>query len=89
MQFTGKIEQVFPVMEMKINDKPSKKVEFLLEYESGQYPKSIVVEVWNEKVNNPNIYAGNEVLVDVILKSRKVGDRFFNNITASKIELVQ
>lgn len=89
MKFQGTITEVFPLVEMKINEKPSKKVEFLLEYESGQWPKNIVVEVWNEKVDNPNIIVGNKVAVDVNLKSRKVGERYFNNITANKVELTE
>lgn len=86
MNFSGIIQQVFPIMEMTINSEPSKKVEFLLEIESGKFPKNIVVEVWNDRVNNPNIVVGNQVSVEANLKSRKVGDRYFNNITAVKIE---
>ncbi|WP_435356139.1 DUF3127 domain-containing protein [Emticicia sp. SJ17W-69] len=89
MKFCGTITEVFPLMEMTINEKPSKKVEFLLEYESGQWPKNIVVEVWNDKVDNPNIIVGNRVAVEVNLKSRKMGDRYFNNITANRIDLVE
>lgn len=89
MTFNGKIAEVFPIMEMTINNEPSKKVEFLLEIESGKFPKNIVVEVWNDRVNNPNIAVGNHVSVEANLKSRKVGDRYFNNITAVKIEKVE
>lgn len=88
MNFKGIIKEVFPLMEMKINEKQSKKVEFLLEYESGTYPKQIVIEVWNEKIENPQIVIGNQVSVEAYIKSRKVGDRYFNNITASKIDPV-
>jgi DNA replicative helicase MCM subunit Mcm2 (Cdc46/Mcm family) len=89
MVFIGKIEQIFPIMEMTINNEPSKKQEFLLEIETGKFPRSIVVEVWNDKVNNPNIAVGNQVSIEAHLKARKVKDRFFNNITAQKIDLVK
>lgn len=89
MTFTGTIQEVFPIMEMTINTELSKKVEFLLEIESGQFPKSVIIEVWNEKIENPNIIVGNQVSVEANLKSRKVGDRYFNNITARTIEQVK
>lgn len=88
MNFIGKITEVFPIMEMTINNEASKKIEFLLEIESGKFPRSIAVEVWNDKINNPNIRVGNHVLVVANLKARRVKDRFFNNITASKIDLI-
>lgn len=88
MTFIGKIKEVFPVVEMTINEEVSKKIEFLLEIESGKFPRSIAVEVWNGKINNPNIRVGNNVLVVANLKARRVKDRFFNNITASKIDLI-
>jgi tRNA-binding EMAP/Myf-like protein len=86
MTFIGEIKEIFPIMEMTINNEPSKKQEFLLEIETGKFPRSIVVEVWNDKVNNPNIVVGNQVSIEANLKARKVKDRFFNNITASKID---
>lgn len=89
MNFQGRIIAIFPLMEMTINEKPSKKVEFLLEYESGQWPKNIVVEVWNNNIDNPNIVIGNRVEVEVNLKTRKAGGRFYNNITANRIDLIQ
>lgn len=89
MYFSGQITEVFPIVEMTINNESSKKVEFLLEIEAGKFPKSIVIEVWNDKVNNPNIAVGNHVSVQANVKSRKVGDRYFNNITAQKIDLAK
>ena len=90
MKFQGTITEVFPLMEMTINEKPSKKVEFLLEYEGGgQFSKNIVVEAWNEKAENSNIVIGNRVEVEVNLKTRKAGSRFYNNITANRIDLIQ
>lgn len=89
MNFSGLITNVFPVMEMTIEDKISKKIEFLLEIESGKFPKSIVIEVWNDKIENLNIAVGNQVSVEANLKSRKVGNRYFNNITAQKIDLLK
>jgi hypothetical protein len=89
MNFSGLITNVFPVMEMTIEDKISKKIEFLLEIESGKFSKSIVIEVWNDKIENLNIAVGNQVSVEANLKSRKVGNRYFNNITAQKIDLLK
>lgn len=88
MNFVGQIKEIFPIMEMTINNEPSKKLEFLLQIETSKFPKSIVIEVWNDKVDNPNIAVGNQVSVEANIKSRKVGERYFNNITASKIELI-
>lgn len=90
MTFTGNIEQVFD--ETTIigkDDKSRTKREFLLTIETGQFPKSICIEVWKDKVSDPNIAIGNQVSVECSIQSREVGGRYFNNIRAWKIEKVK
>lgn len=90
MNFTGNISQIFDEKEIKAkDDKTLIKREFLLNIEAGQFPKSICVEVWNEKVSDPNIVVGNQVSVECSIQSREVDGRHFNNIRAWKIEKVK
>lgn len=87
MTFTGNIEQVFDETTIVGKDEKSlKKREFLLTIETGQFPKSICIEVWNDKVSDENIAIGKQVSVECSIQSREVGGRYFNNIRAWKIE---
>lgn len=87
MNFNGLIEKIFPEVELGGKDgKSLKKREFLMNIETGQFPKLICVEVWNDKVSDQNIAIGNKVSVECSIQSREVGGRYFNNIRAWKIE---
>jgi hypothetical protein len=90
MTFKGNIEQVFDETTiMNKDDKSLTKREFLLTIETGQFPKSICIEVWNEKISDPNIAIGNQVSVECSIQSRKVAGKYFNNIRAWKIEKIK
>ncbi len=90
MQFTGNIEKVFDKTEIKgKDDKSLPKREFLLTIENGDFPKSICIEVWNDKVSDPNIVEGSQVSVECNIQAREFGGRYFNNIRAWKIEKVK
>lgn len=90
MKFQGTIEQVFPEVGIELEkNEYSMKKEFLLNIESGKFPKSICIEVWNDKASNPNIAVGNQVTVECAIQSRKAGERYFNNIKAYKIDLTE
>ncbi|MCU0324724.1 MAG: DUF3127 domain-containing protein [Spirosomaceae bacterium] len=87
MQFSGFIEKVFAETEIKGKDNKSlSKREFLLTIDNGEFPKSICIEVWNDKVSDPNIVEGNLVSVECNIQAREFGGRYFNNIRAWKIE---
>ncbi|AFK04133.1 hypothetical protein Emtol_3000 [Emticicia oligotrophica DSM 17448] len=88
---TGKITDLFPErsIDYKSGEKSSK-MEFLLSME-GKFPTNVVVEVWNDKIKNPNLAVGNEVEIGCYLGARKFEGtgRWFNNLKLHDLRLLK
>ncbi|MCU0323893.1 MAG: DUF3127 domain-containing protein [Spirosomaceae bacterium] len=89
IKFKGFIVETFTETLVEYNGEKSKKMEFLLEYERGNFPKCVVIEVWNDKIDKDLIRLNNEVEVEAIAKARKSGGRYFNNLTLRKLNLIK
>ncbi|MFN3849406.1 MAG: DUF3127 domain-containing protein [Spirosomataceae bacterium] len=89
IKFKGLIVETFTETLVEYNGEKSKKMEFLLEYERGNFPKYVVIEVWNDKIDTDLIRLNNEVEVEAIAKARKSGGRYFNNLTLRKLNLIK
>lgn len=71
------------------NDKAWTKQEFVIQTE-GEYPKSICFALFGEKCNYlVNLTEGQQVDVFFNLESKEYNGRYFTNINAWKIELIQ
>ena len=72
MQFKGKIIEALPVVTGQGARGQWVKQGFVLEYESGQYPKSIAFDVFgDEKLQNFRISVGDELICDIDFKALK------------------
>ena len=72
MQFNGKIIEALPVVTGQGARGQWVKQGFVLEYESGQYPKSIAFDVFgDEKLQNFRISVGDELICDIDFKALK------------------
>jgi len=69
-----------------ISDK-FKKVEFVIETTEDQYPKTIMFQVTNDKIDNFLKYndKGQEVEVKFDIESKEFNGRYFTNATAWRI----
>ena len=72
MQFKGKIIEALPVVTGQGARGQWVKQGFVLEYESGQYPKSIAFDVFGEeKLQKFRISVGDELICDIDFKALK------------------
>ena len=82
MQFKGKIIEALPVVTGQGARGSWVKQGFVLEYESGQYPKSIAFDVFgDEKLQKFRISVGEELICDIdfkVVKGRNGGT--FNSV---------
>lgn len=69
-----------------ISDK-FKKVEFVIETTEDQYPKTIMFQVTNDKIDNflKNNDEGQEVEVKFNIESKEYNGRYFTNATAWRV----
>ena len=54
-----------------------RKKEYIIEYEHGQYPKSIVFSVMGQKIDELNIQQGAEYELNIDFEAREWNGRFF------------
>ena len=72
MQFKGKIIEALPVVTVQGARGTWVKQVFVLEYESGQYPKSIAFDVFgDERLQKFRISVGEELICDIDFKAVK------------------
>ena len=72
MQFKGKIIEALPVVTGQGARGQWVKQGFVLEYDSGQYPKSIAFDVFgDEKLQKFRISVGDELICDIDFKALK------------------
>ena len=72
MQFKGKIIEALPVVTGQGARGQWVKQGFVLEYESGQYPKSIAFDVFgDERLQKFRISVGDELICDIDFKALK------------------
>ena len=72
MQFKGKIIEALPVVTGQGARGSWVKQGFVLEYDSGQYPKSIAFDVFgNERLQKFRISVGEELICDIDFKAVK------------------
>lgn len=54
-----------------------RKREYVVEYESGQYPKSVVFSVMGQKIEELNIQQGQEYELSIDFEAREWNGRYF------------
>ena len=82
MQFKGKITEALPVVTGQGARGQWVKQGFVLEYESGQYPKSIAFDVFgDERLQKFRISVGEELICDIDFKAVKGKNGYtFNSV---------
>lgn len=76
--FKGIISKALPEQSgTSKNGKAWKKREYVVEYEHGQYPKSIVFQVMNDNIDKLNIQQGMEYDLELDFEAREWNGRYF------------
>ena len=87
---TGKVLQILPEIKGTSARGEWKKQEFILEVEDGQFPKKICFSVMNDKNGIfDKIKPNTEVEVLFSIESREYNEKWFSNINAFRVDLVQ
>lgn len=85
MKFTGTITNLSQEQSgTSKNGNTWRKIDAVLEYEHGQYPKAIVFSVMNAKIEELNLQLGCDYEVQVDFSSREYQGKYFMNAIAWK-----
>ncbi|MBS1743110.1 MAG: DUF3127 domain-containing protein [Bacteroidetes bacterium] len=87
MQITAKLTQLLPIQTGTGKNGEWKKQDIIVETE-GQYPKKICVSIWGDKINEGQLQIGNELKIDFDIESRDYNGRWYTDIKAWKIEVI-
>ncbi|HMP99234.1 MAG TPA: DUF3127 domain-containing protein [Cyclobacteriaceae bacterium] len=87
MQLTGKIVYVPSMQSGTGKNGEWRKQEVILETE-GQYPKKVCIAVWGDRINSSQLVVGNQLKVDFDIESREYNSRWYTEVKAWKIEVV-
>jgi hypothetical protein len=85
----GTIKQILPAVTGTSNGKDWKKVDFVIETEPGQYPKTICMTVFGDKTSVLSYLSpGCDVDVSFSVESRQYQDKWFTNVTCISLTKV-
>jgi hypothetical protein len=87
MKLTAKISQLLPLQTGSGKNGEWKKQDFIVET-GDAYPKKICISVWGDKINPSLLVVGNELSIDFDIESREYNGRWYTDLKAWKIELV-
>ncbi len=84
MEITGRIKQLLPEVTGEGKNGTWKKQEFILETQD-QYPKSVCIAVWGDKINMSNFSIDELITVSINIESREYNSRWYTDVKAWKI----
>lgn len=88
MEFTGKIMSIGAEELVGQNETP--KINFILEEEDKEYPNSIAIDVWKDKIEDLKQFNEWDIIsVKLNVQAKEYNWRHFNNISAWKFKLVE
>ena len=87
MQLTAKLTQLLPIQTGTGKNGEWKKQDIIIETD-GQYPKKICISIWGDKINEGQFQIGNLLKIDFDIESREYNSKWYTDIKAWKIEVV-
>ncbi|NLL27897.1 MAG: DUF3127 domain-containing protein [Bacteroidales bacterium] len=85
MEFAGKVIQVLDIASgQSANGGQWRRQDFILEV-PGQYPRKICITIFGDRIEQFNVKAGEDVVVDADVESREYNGRWFTSVKAWKI----
>ena len=85
----GTVTQILPMQEgvSQRTGTPWQRQQFVIEHESGQYPKSIVVDVNGiDRINKFGLTVGKYVTAHLAISAREYNGRWYNTIEVWKVD---
>jgi hypothetical protein len=87
MQLSGKLIQVLPLLTGTGKNGTWLKQEIIIQT-SDEYPKKVCIAIWGDKIKNEILNVGNELTIDFEVESREFNGRWYTDVKAWKMELV-
>jgi len=88
MQLSAKLTQVLPLQKGTGKNGEWKKQDIIVETE-GQYSKKLCISIWGDKIDMNILQPGSMLKVDFDLESREYNGRWYTDVKAWKIEVVE
>lgn len=88
MELTGKLIKVLPLQSGTGKNGQWKRQDIIVET-NEQYPKKVCVGIWNDKIEKDILKIGNELKIDFDIESREYNERWYTNLKAWKIEVIE
>lgn len=85
MELYGKITKLLPLQTGEGKNGTWKKQEYLLEY-GDQYPKTMVFNLWGDKVDQYALTEGENVTVFFDVESREFNGRYYTDVKAWRVD---
>ena len=90
MEIKGRLVKILPPLTGQGKVGEWKKQEFVIELESGSaYPRKACLSSWGDKVNVESLMEGSMLNVYFDIESREYQGKWFTNLTAWKVEIVE
>lgn len=86
MEITGKVFSVLPLVTGQGKNGEWRKQEFVIEIESGQFPKKLCLSLWGDKIDQAGLVVGETVKVFFDIESREYNGRWFTEARSWRVE---
>ena len=86
MEITGKVFKMLPLVTGQGRNGEWRKQEFVLEIESGQFPKKVCLSLWGDKIDQAAMAEGDMIKAFFDLESREYNGRWFTEARAWRVE---
>lgn len=88
MQITAKLIKVLPLQTGMGRNGEWKRQDIIVETQE-QYPKKICLGIWGDRIEDEKLKVDNMLQIDFDIESREYNERWYTNLKAWKIEVVQ
>ena len=86
MELTGTIIKALPVQSgTSRNGNEWRRASYVIEHQSGQYPKRMVFDVLGNKIEEFNVREGENLTVSFDIDAREYNGRWFNSVDAWRV----
>lgn len=87
MQLIAKLTQILPLQKGAGKNGEWKKQDIIVEPDV-QFPKKVCVSVWGDKIDVSKLTLGRLLKIDIDVESREYNGKWYTDVKAWKIELV-
>ncbi len=87
MIITATLVQILPLQTGMSKNGQWRKQDVIVETD-GLSPKKVCVSIWGDKIDNAQLHIGNTLTISYELESREYNGKWYTDVKAFKIELV-